>query len=724
MKQMLLTRRAFGLGGMALSAALAFTSPTWAAQGPAFTLPEVLQAPSPSYLTAAPKEGRVAWVYNKSGSRNVWVAEQGVDGERRARAITDYIGDDGFDLGELSWAASGRSVVYSRGGSLEGGGEETGGRPVNALSHPAGAPPRMVWVATVDGSAPRELAEGHFPLASPVGDTIAYLNGNQIWALSLSNPQPRQLTNIRGRIEEFAWSPDGGKLAFTSKRGTHTIVGVLDLERQAITWMKPGYDHDGGVEWSPDGRQLAFVRVPKQPEWNGTRNRKEATLPWSIWVCDVETGEGRRIWTAEPGRGSIFNRTLSSRVLFWTNSNTLLFPWERSGWLHMYSVPVSGGDATEITTGGEFEVFNTALSPDRSRLIYSSNHGDPDRYHLWSVSVDQARPQKLTEGRSIEDNPVIASDGQIYALHGTGRDPIRPTVLENGALTSLAPQAIPSGFPSDRLVEPEAVSFRAADGTLIRGQLFVPPLRAEEKRPAMLYFHGGPIRHTVLGWHPMGAYSTMYAMNQYLASKGYVVLSVNYRGGIGYGLDFRTPAQFRDEGASEYQDIVAAVEFLRARGDVDPRRVGAWGASYGGLMTALALSRGSDLVAAGVDYAGVHDWRARRFPTSVPWVPDEAAQLAFDSSAVSTVAEWRSPVLIAHADDDRNVPFDQSVRLVAALREQGVDVEELMFPDEIHDLIRAQSWLRLLTAADDFLDRKLVNRLSEGPHTTPSRAPR
>src|SRR5262249_26692207 len=141
------------------------------------------------------------------------------------------------------------------------------------------------------------------------------------------------------------------------------------------------------------------------------------------------------------------------------------------------------------------------------------------------------------------------------------------------------------------------------------GILFVPASTgAPEKHPAAIFMHGGPIRQMLLGWHYMDYYSNAYAFNQFLANRGYVVLALNYRAGIGYGLNFREAAGIGSAGASEYNDLLAAAELLKARADVDPARIGLWGGSYGGYMTALGLARNSDIFRAGVDMHGVHDW--------------------------------------------------------------------------------------------------------------------
>src|SRR5262249_16105626 len=151
----------------------------------------------------------------------------------------------------------------------------------------------------------------------------------------------------------------------------------------------------------------------------------------------------------------------------------------------------------------------------------------------------------------------------------------------------------PEEYPGANFVVPQPVIFQSPDGMSIHGQLFLPPggsrTPTAARHPALLFFHGGPYRQMLLGANPMGAYAYMYAMNQYFASRGYVVLSVNYRGGTGYGLNFRVPPNFGPAGASEFNDILGAASFLKVRADVDPTRIGVWGGSYGGYMTALAL---------------------------------------------------------------------------------------------------------------------------------------
>ena len=217
----------------------------------------------------------------------------------------------------------------------------------------------------------------------------------------------------------------------------------------------------------------------------------------------------------------------------------------------------------------------------------------------------------------------------------------------------------------------------------------------------------------MLGWHMRSYYHNAYGLNQYLAANGYVVLSVNYRAGIGYGRSFREAPNQGPRGSSEYQDIVAAARYLQSLSFVDGNKIGLWGGSYGGLLTAMGLARDSELFAAGVDLHGVHDWALRgKRRNGGGWgiFGDELMKTAFESSPVADVAFWYSPVLFVHGDDDRNVDFIQTTDLVQRLRKEGnAHVEILVFPDEVHGFLRQSSWIRTYEATADFFNRFLKN---------------
>jgi len=682
-----------------LLAAAALAAETASGQKPSFTIDAALTAAFPSGLTAAPAGGRIAWIFDAEGSRNIWVAEPSANGSFTSRQLTRFSGDLGVEIEAPVWSSDGQTLVFVRGGEP------------NPRDLPLGSTPAQIWAMSLRDTTPRLIGDGSSPTPAPNGNSVAYVARNSIVVTSLDGTGKAQVV-VRdlGRDGSLAWSPDGTRIAFVSNRGDHSLVGVYDVARKSITWLAPSVDRDVGPIWSPNGDRVAFIRIP--PGAPGPFTSTRTADPWSIWIADAATGKGHEIWRAKTGAGSRFYSLEGNSAFAWGADDRIVFPWEGTGWVHLYSVPVAGGTAT-LLTPGNFEVFSADLSPDRSRIVFSSNEGDLDHRFLWSVPVAGGAVARLTSGATISDLPVFTSDGRSVAfLHADAKNPMRPAVIaQSGPAQDLASQAIPEEYPGANFVEPQPVIFRSPDGMMIHGQLFLPPNDSRgtsARHPALLFFHGGPYRQMLLGANPMDAYAYMYAENQYLASRGYVVLSVNYRGGTGYGLNFRVPPKFGPSGASEFNDILGAANYLKTRADVDPKRLGVWGGSYGGYMTALALARASDVFAAGVDYAGVHDWSGLLKVYAAAGAQATSDSLASASSPVSSIKRWRSPVLVIQADDDHNVPFNQTVLLLKALREQKVPHELIVIPNEIHDLLLHRSWLTYFHAQSDFLDKYLL----------------
>ncbi|MEJ2203604.1 MAG: prolyl oligopeptidase family serine peptidase [Gemmatimonadota bacterium] len=658
-----------------------------------------------SGLVASPDGDLLAWVENREGARNVWVAEgPGWVG----RQVTSYPEDDGQELGSLTLTPDGAHLLYVRGGAPNRQGE------IPDPLYTPDAEERAVWMVPTGGGDPRQVVEaGGYSLA-PDGSRVAYSQGREIWAVSLDEgAEPGRLARIRGSAGSLTWSPDGSLLAFASNRGDHAFIGVLDPEAGRVTYPDPSVAQDGSPVWSPDGRRLAFLRVPNERVVHMFSPRREA-LPFSVRVVDVSTGEAREVWRAPEGVGSAFSGIGASSQIFWGAGDHLVFPWEGDGWKHLYSVSAAGGQALLLTPGAS-EVQYASVSPDGRYVVYDSNEGDIDRKHLWRVPVGGGEPAMLTTGTGIEWGGVVTGEGTVALVASTARDPAHVEVLVDGSRRWVSPE-LPDRFPRDRLVEPQQVIFRAADGMAIHGQLFLPPdHRPGQRHPAALFFHGGSRRQMLLGFHHRGYYHGAYAFNQVLASEGYVVLAVNYRSGIGYGMEFREAESYGATGASEFNDVLGAGLYLQSRDDVDPDRIGLWGGSYGGYLTALGLARASDLFAAGVDLHGVHDWNVVMNGFRPSYEPEdypEFSRIAYESSPMAFIDGWRSPVLLIHGDDDRNVPFSESVDLAEALTRRGVEFEQLIFPDEVHGFLLHRSWVSAFRAALDFFERKLKTPVS------------
>ena len=683
------------LAGLILACSLLAAAPA-----KRFTLEQILSAPFPTDLTAAPTGGAVAWVLDQNGARNIWIAEAP---DYKGHRLTDYHNDDGQEIAQIAWTPDGRSIVFVRGGDFE-----TGGDNPNPAALTEGVE-QDIWIVPVSGGAPRKLAEGNEPAVSPQGDRIVFLKKDEIWSVGLEeNAKPAQLVHTKGHAGELRWSPDGSHFAFVTTRTDHSFIGVYNVAAKTLLYLDASVDRDSNPVWSLDGKQIAFIRIAADTSRIFFGPRRNASQPWSIRIADVDSGNGRQLWCASEGPGSAFHAMVADNQLFWGAGDRIVFPWEKTGWLHLYSISTHGDAPTPLNTNAEFEIEHVSLSSDHKTVLFSSNQDDIDHRHLWRVSVLGEYLTPITHGDTIEWSPVETADGRAIAmLHSDARNPARAGIkIGSTDVRDLAPDSIPSDFPAASLVVPQQVIFAGADGLQIHGQLFLPPNSAPgEKHPAVIFFHGGSRRQMLLGWHYMDYYHNAYAMNQYLANLGFVVLSVNYRSGIGYGLNFREALNYGATGASEFNDVQGAGLYLRNRADVEPKHIGLWGGSYGGYLTALGLARASDLFAAGVDFHGVHDWSA--FRGNDRTADQNATRLAFESSPMASVSTWRSPVLLIHGDDDRNVPFSQTVMLAEALRKQHVQFDELIFPDEIHGFLTERRWLQAYHAAADFLAKHL-----------------
>jgi dipeptidyl aminopeptidase/acylaminoacyl peptidase len=663
------------------SVALGLSSVAMAAPDP---LETALSLPVAGDLVGAQDVARFAWVENAAGVRNIWVADKG----KPARKLTAYTQDDGIELYELVFSRDGTRLAYVHGGDAE----FPDGKIPNAAVATA-APEQQLYVTTLDGSAPILIGQGHAPVFSPAGDAIAFTRRNELW-LWHTGGRAERIASLTGTIDRLQWSPDGSKLLFVEDRQDHSFIGLFDVTAGSLAYLGPHLGHSAEPIFSPDGKRIAFISYVNPPAGAAP----DSGPYWSLRIADVANHKVRTLWSAPAGTGGEYAGTRSQN-LFWGADDIIVFPWERTGWLHPYAIDAGKGGTPRDLTPGAFEVDSFLLTPDRRSLVYAANAVDLDRRHVWQVALSGGSVKPLSKGAGTETYPTFGGD-TLVATATDVTHPAYPAAIDKGLVPlGDAPQA--TGF-----VTPETVLFKAEDGVEVHAQLFRP--KGTGPHPALIFVHGGPRRQMLPGFHPSSYYSNAYILNQHFAAEGYTVLSVNYRSGTGYGLAFREAPGIARGGATEYRDVLAAQRSLAARNDVDPKRIGIWGGSWGGYLTALALARNSDLFAAGVDFHGVHTMLRNVENNLSPDAQAAARQLQWQSSPMGAIGTWRSPVLLIHGDDDHNVDFAQSLLLARELAARGIPHEELVFPNERHGFLRYSDWLQSYRAADAFLAKRLL----------------
>lgn len=679
-------------------------------------LEDIRNYPFPTSLNTSIKNARITWAFDEQGKRNVYVAEGPAF---KARKLTNYNTDDGQEISSLSISADGSWIVYVRGG--DHGSIWNDEDPVNVNSE-LEAPAVQMHAVSFDGQKQLILGEGENPIISPNGDQIIFIKKGQVWISKIDKADvAKPLFKSKGTIRELQWSPDGSSIAFVANRGDHAFIGIYATQSNTIKWINPSFYRDRSPRWSPDGLSLAFVRTPSgggAPDSVLTRKH----IAWSIWKADVASGDAKELWKAPNTLAGSSPSTNGGTNLNYGANNRIAFVSSQDGWSHLYSISANGGAAIQLTKG-KYIAEHIVLSTDKKWLYYSANTGndvkDIDRRHIARVPIDKAAPEVLSPGKNIQWTPMQTDDGKYLVFITTiGQQPALPAVIEMSKIAQfdketnvLAKANVAVNFPNALINAPEQIVFNSIDGLPIHAQLFKGKGK-QTKKPAIIYVHGGPSRQMLLGWNYSEYYSNAYAVNQYLASLGFDVLSVNYRLGIGYGYEFQNAPNGGANGAAEYQDIKAAALWLSKQSDIDASRIGVYGGSYGGYLTNMALAKDSKLFAAGVSVHGMGDLTVdNEFKTLEKFgkAPDAALaeKTIWESSPVAHIDSWKSPVLLIHGDDDRNVHFSQSSDVFKRLTQKNVPVESLVIVNDTHHFMKYENQMKVNRAIADFFVRKL-----------------
>jgi dipeptidyl aminopeptidase/acylaminoacyl peptidase len=657
-------------------------------------------------------------VVNVSAARApavAWVIRQGDQTRLRVVRAPDYKpvdlftqpDVDGQPITDIRMSPDGRRIAFVTGTSI--GGREEGYNPAGLLS----APKATIWLIDARaGAKPVKLGSGVDPNFTPDGRLLTFRRGRDLWSLDPAGDPDKAAALIPGggAYGDPVWTADGKSMFFVQDRGGWSMLGRWDAGSDRVRWLVTGAERIAAPALSPDGRTIVYFRLPAREHgvtYDQTENQTVA-----IKTVDVATGAITPLWQSPDKAGSFTADDDGASLLRWADDRSIVFRAEQDGWARLYALPRAGG-APRALTPGECEVAESELTaPDTLFVLHNCRDIDTRQASVITVSTGKERP--VASSDLVLANAAAIGDAGLVAYTGASAD--QPSLLRildlktgrSAFADSLAANGYAHRFTAPA---PQAVRFKATDGATVPGQLFLPA--GPGPHPALVYVHGGPSRQMFPSFHFSDYYANDYAMNRRLAELGYVVLAINYRSGVGYGRGWREAPGRAWRDASEYRDVLGAGRWLAARKDVDRKRVGIWGGSYGGLLTGQALARNSDVFAAGVAIHGVFDWSwpsptpAHLNPSKFFGVNEADRKTALAASPVGAIDSWKSPVLLFSGDQDMNVDVLETVDLTRKLKDRGVDVRNVILPGEGHSFLRHSSWLRLWEEQERFLAEQL-----------------
>lgn len=495
--------------------------------------------------------------------------------------------------------------------------------------------------------------------------------------------------NVRTKVGD---AQDAGRVAF------------MQLPSGKVTWLDllPGDSAKAPSSirlhgWNARG-DAALLSVVT-PDFK-TRYLYQVNADGSMKTLDVLTDTA---WVAGPCFG----------CAGWAEGGaTAWFVSEADGYAHIYTVPRGGGERRQLTSG-RWEVLGARLSDDGRDFLLTTNEGSPFEQHFWRMPVRGGQRTRLTSGVGGHD-VTVSPDGRLLAdVYSESNRPPELFVQENraGAAMSRLTTSPTADWLSHPWVKPEIVMIPASDGVEVPARIYRPESwNAQPNGAAAIFVHGAGYLHNVHDY--WSTYAREYMFNQYLASKGYVVLDIDYRGSAGYGRDWRT-AIYRHMGGRDLQDHVDGSRYLQQNFGIDPERVGLYGGSYGGFITLMALFNEPRHFGAGAALRSVTDWAHYNhgYTGRILNLPQNDSVAYRRSSPIYFAEGLEDPLLMAHGMVDVNVHFQDIVRLSQRLIELGkTDWELAVYPVEDHGFVRPSSWTDEYRRIFELFERALARR--------------
>lgn len=487
---------------------------------------------------------------------------------------------------------------------------------------------------------------------------------------------------------EAVWVEHGLKQASAAQAGATTPQTPDQAQGQLPQAQRPQrpQERDRDVQlmntqWSEDGNQVVMMA-------RAADNKDR-------WVMAVDTATGKTktldhlhddAWVGGPG----------SFTLGWLPDNkTVYFQSERDGWAHLYAVSVDGGEPKQLTSG-KFEVSDVRLSEDKTRFFFTSSEGSPFERHLYSMPVTGGARTRITTMAGNNDATISPDESMLAIIRSYSNRPPELYLAPNkpNAQASEIKQVTTSPteeWLGHKWIDPPIVTFKARDGAEVPARLYK-PANWQKGGPAVFFVHGAGYLQNVHKW--WSSYFREYMFHHLLMERGYLVMDVDYRASAGYGRDWRTGI-YRHMGGKDLTDHVDAAKWLVAEHGVDPKRIGLYGGSYGGFITLMAMFTEADMFAAGAALRPVTDWAHYNhgYTANILNAPQADAESYKKSSPIYFAQGLKGALLICHGVVDVNVHFQDSVRLAQRLIELRKENWELaMYPVEDHGFVQPSSW--------------------------------
>jgi dipeptidyl aminopeptidase/acylaminoacyl peptidase len=562
-----------------------------------------------------------------------------------------------------------------------------------------------IWVMEADGSGARQLVKSNDgqgnPLFSKDGKEIVYQQdkgGNELYdlyAVPVSGGEPRNLTNT-DTISETGplFSNDGRWLAFGSKVKVEpsTNLAVMDWATGKVTLLTQEKDPKASwdlVKWSKDDRYLYAVR-------------QVGTDDSDVYRVEVKSGAAEKL-TSHTGKVLNFMSDVSP------DGKTLLITSNEKGGYENVALFDLATKKMRWVTETQWEAHGGEFSPNGKTFTYTLNADGRTTINFVDVKTLKASDRGIPAGlNSPAGSPTsFREDGSfLYAHQDSTHAPNLYLLSASGAISQVthteSPVLSAAVLPSSQLV-----TYKSFDGRMISVLVWVPfNLKRDGTAPLVVMPHGGPTGQTVDSFNSRAIL---------LVSRGYLVIAPNVRGSTGYGMEFQN-ANFKDLGGADLKDEIAGVEFLKATGYVDAKKVGIWGGSYGGFMTLMAIGKNPGMWAAAVDEYGILDWytmlahedaRLQEYEKTLLGDPVKDKAVYEESSPLKYIRNETAPLLVLQGERDIRVPKEEAEQVVAILKKEGRTVDAIYYPEEGHGFYKREHQVDELTRSVAWFDQYL-----------------